>query len=139
MIKIFLITCIFLSNGELKSLKKARLLSAIIPGAGQFYVHNYWKGIMDFSIESTLIGITAFSLHKTKTAPEDTDEGWSKEDYTILAVSCGMGALAYYVFQLWRLNDDVAVYNYRAAFLKSTFLQLNLNESHCTLALVTRF
>lgn len=127
------------SKPELKSLGKARLLSAICPGAGQFYVHNYWKGVIDFGIESILIGGTILSLNARANAREQSDEGATKEDWTILATLCGVSALGYYIFQIWRLNDDVVVYNYKKRFLESSSLRLNLTPYKYSVALAKAF
>ena len=125
-----------------KSLGTARLLSAVCPGAGQFYVHNYWKGALTLGIEGALIGTTVFSFSKIDSAPDagETAEGeMSKEDYKILGWTCGITALGYYIFQIWRLNDDVVVYNYKKRFLEPTSLRLNLNSTKCSLILVQNF
>lgn len=123
-----------------KSLITARLLSSFFPGGGQFYVNNYWKGILDLGITSGLIGGTILTLHAHKNAPAEKKEGEpSKEDYTVLAVLCGGGALGYYIFQIWRLNDDVVVYNYKKRFLESTSFRFNFTPNRYSLSLVSTF
>ena len=121
-----------------KSLRTARLFSATIPGAGEFYVHNYWKGVIDFGIESSLVGVTIYSLNERENAPEEEDS-MTQEDYTILTCLTGVSALGYYIYQIWKLNDDVVVYNYKLKFLKPTSLELNLSKPLFTLALVKEF
>ena len=128
-------------QSDYKSLATARLLS-VCPGAGQFYVHNYWKGALTLGIEGVLIGTTVFSFSKIDGAPDagEAVEGeMSKEDYKILAWTCGVSALGYYIFQIWRLNDDVVVYNYKKRFLEPTSLKLNFNSTKCSLLLVHNF
>ncbi len=39
------------------------LLSAVIPGGGQFYTENYWKGILFLGAEGTL-GYYAIKFHQ---------------------------------------------------------------------------
>ena len=126
-------------NPEYKSLATARLFSAVCPGAGEFYVHNYWKGVLDFVITGGLAGTTILSFSKIDGAPEVSEGEMSKEDWQILGWTCGVSALGYYLFQIWRLNDDVVVYNYKKRFLKPTSLRFNFNSTKYSLLLVKNF
>ena len=78
-IRILLISsCFFFSvaHGEeegMKSVGKARLYSAIIGGPGQFYIGNFWKGMMDLSIEGVLVTGTVIFIDKSKDAPSNQD------------------------------------------------------------------
>ncbi|MBI4722548.1 MAG: hypothetical protein HY769_06065 [Candidatus Stahlbacteria bacterium] len=119
----------YVPHADLKSVGKARLLSAICPGAGEFYVHNYLKGVMDFGIEALLVGGTIFCWNARADAPIESADGMSQEDYTVMAALCGVGALGYYIFQIVRLNDDVVVYNYKKLFLSPSSLRLNFNTN----------
>ena len=119
----------YVPHTELKSVGKARLFSAICPGAGQFYVHNYLKGVMDFGIEALLVGGTIFCWNARADAPQESEDGISKEDYAVTTVLCGIGALGYYIFQIVRLNDDVVVYNYKNLFLSPSSLRLNFDTN----------
>ena len=138
----FFIERVEADNSEYKSLTTARLLSAVCPGAGEFYVHNYWKGVLDFGVEGVLVGGTILLVNAIEDAPEleAAAEGeMSKEDYRVLAWACGIGALGYYIFQIWRLNDDVVIYNYKKRFLKTTSLRFNFNSTKCTILLARNF
>ena len=138
----FLIGRVEANEKGYKSLKTARLLSAVCPGAGEFYVHNYWKGALDIGIEGILVGTTILSINAIGNAPEGKDaaEGkMSKEDYRILAWTCGISALGYYIFQIWRLNDDVVVYNYKKRFLNPSSLRFKFDSTKYSLLLVKDF
>jgi hypothetical protein len=116
---------------EFKSLSQARLLSAILPGAGQFYLGNIGKGLLDLGIETVLIGGTIACFKAAKNAPqsvpevpEDGKREMTKGDYNTLGIILGLGAVGYYVAQIWKLNDDVKAYNYKKRFLSSLKLSV---------------
>ncbi len=49
---------------KLKSAKKAALLSAIIPGSGQLYLGHFEEGLVNFGLNLTTLGFTAFCVYK---------------------------------------------------------------------------
>ena len=122
MMHLFLILFVFnvgTAKGEYKNLTTARLLSAVVPGAGQFYVHNYWKGVGTFIITGGSAAISVYTFNETKYAPlKATKEGeLTKGDYRLMGVLSGIGAFGCWLYQLWDLNDDVVCYNYKKRFL----------------------
>lgn len=127
----------------LKSVGRARLYSSLLPGAGQFYIGNTLKGIMDLGIEGILVTGTVIFIDKAGEAPEqnraDSLNVTSKEDYIGLAVITGATALGYYIYQLWRLNDDVVVYNYKKKFLTPYSIRLGLEEEGFTIGATMTF
>ena len=145
---IHLLAILFLFNtgdnisGEgYKSLKTARVLSAVIPGAGQFYVHNYWKGVGAFSFTVGSLAISAYAFNETKYAPlKRTEEGeLTRGDYQLIGILFGVGAFGCWLRQLWDLNDDVVVYNYKLKFLKSSLLNFNFTPNKCGFSLTKTF
>jgi hypothetical protein len=115
----------YLLTKKPKNLSTAMLLSFLCPGAGQFYVHNYWKGIIDFGIEALLFTGTLLSWKARENAPLEPTEKMSREDCTLLSILCGIGLIGYHIFQIVRLNDDVVVYNYKKHFLENYSLGFN--------------
>ncbi len=117
----------------MKSVEKARLYSAIIGGPGQFYIGNFWKGMMDLTIQGVLATGTVIFIDKAGDAPTnnelpDTTEITSKEEYIGLAVFTGLSYLTYHAFQLWRLNDDVVAHNYKKRFIEPYSLRFGVKK-----------
>lgn len=134
----------FYGKGEgLKSVGKARLYSAILPGAGQFYIGNTLKGIMDLGIEGVLVTGTVIFIDKAGDAPNQSEADslnvTSKEDYIGIAVITGVTALGYYIFQLWRLNDDVVAHNYKKLFLAPYSLNMGIKKDGFSLGATMTF
>ena len=148
---ILLIASCFLAQGihaeeeGMKSVGKARLYSAVLPGAGQFYIGNVWKGIMDLGIEGVLVTGTVIFIGKVGAAPKQSkvdEEGLdvaSKEDYIGLAAVSGAVFVGYYIFQLWRLNDDVVAHNYKKRFLEPYTLRFGAKKDGFTLGATMTF
>jgi hypothetical protein len=118
----------------MKSVGKARLYSSIIGGPGQFYIGNFWKGMMDLTIQGVLATGTVIFIDKAGDAPtnDEIDESdttrTSKEEYIGLAVFTGLSYLTYHAFQLWRLNDDVVAHNYKKRFIEPYSLRFGVKK-----------
>lgn len=113
---------------EYKNVTKARLLS-IVPGTGQFYI-----GIIDFSFSTIGRG---FNKIEVKEATEE--EKITETDYAIITGICGFSTFIYYIYQLWRLNDDVIVYNYKKSFLEPSSFRINFYKDRWALFITKNF
>jgi hypothetical protein len=71
--------------GQVKSIKKALLMSAVLPGSGEIYAGSYLKGAAFLALEAA--GWTAWAVYRGKGQDlEDefhvyADTYWSEEDY----------------------------------------------------------
>ncbi|MGD9487713.1 MAG: DUF5683 domain-containing protein [Calditrichaceae bacterium] len=72
-------------NKNRKSGLKAAMMSAIIPGAGEYYAKSYWKSALFLSVE--ILAWTGYFIYEHKGDTEDkkmrgfADKNWSEQRY----------------------------------------------------------
>lgn len=49
---------------KIKNPDKAQLLSHILPGAGQFYAGKIGEGLLSFSLQAAVLGLTGYGIYK---------------------------------------------------------------------------
>ncbi|HQV34405.1 MAG TPA: DUF5683 domain-containing protein [Calditrichia bacterium] len=73
------------SAGSRKSVGKAVLFSAVLPGAGQFYNGSPWKALTFLAIEATAVAVNVSYNKKGKDKDTEfkiyADENWSEQRY----------------------------------------------------------
>jgi hypothetical protein len=136
LISCFLFSVVNAEEEGMKSVGKARLYSSIIGGPGQFYIGNFWKGMMDLTIQGALATGTIILIDKAGDAPTNEEleaisdtTRTSKEEYIGLAVFTGISYLVYHGFQLWRLNDDVVAHNYKKRFIEPYSFRFDVKKN----------
>jgi hypothetical protein len=79
--KIFVFTFLLLCKIEAKSPGKAVLLSALIPGGGQFYTEHYMRGTIYALTETYFIIRTFMDYREMKSAMDSYRESGDEGDY----------------------------------------------------------
>lgn len=85
------------TNKTYKSPLLAQILSAIMPGAGQFYAENWRNGLNAFLLNGLFIGLTANAIHK--------------KDYDDASLIFLLLTSRYYMGNIYHAGRDAEKYN----------------------------